>query len=195
MTHNIRRSGFAPLRFNCSTTDVCEQYLGRMSNIRGRWLIDSAHGPPSSHIDRTRSLVELNLRSGMRPSRPGDFQRTRRFKSGGCARIEKTIDHRGYRLYSIWNFCRLPIGYFHHVIGDSPGASPIVNWVRPLVRKPQAERWCKMLFHCVTDTLSWRTTASYQFWRIKLTSSEWAMLECFEQYLKTCAFTQRIRIA
>ena len=37
---------------------------------------------------------------GVRPGRPGDFQRTR-FKSGGCARIEKTIDHRGYRLYSI----------------------------------------------------------------------------------------------
>ena len=64
----------------------------------------------------------------MRPGLPGDFQRTR-FKSGGCACIENTIDHRGYRLYSIWNFCRLPIGYFHHVIGDSPGASPIANWV------------------------------------------------------------------
>ena len=82
-------------------------------------------------------LVELNLRSGMRSGRPGDFQRTR-LKSGGCARIEKTIDHRGYRLYSIWNFCRLPIGYFHHVIGDSPGASPIVNWVRPLSAAPTA---------------------------------------------------------
>ena len=45
---------------------------------------------------------------------------------------KKTIDHCGYRLYSIWNFRRLPIGYFHHVIGDSPGASPVVNWVRPL---------------------------------------------------------------
>ena len=42
-------------------------------------------------------MVELNLRSGMRPGRPGDFQRTR-FKSGGCARIEKTIDHRVYRV-------------------------------------------------------------------------------------------------
>ena len=33
-------------------------------------------------------MVELNLRSGMRPGRLGDFQRPR-FKSGGCARIEK----------------------------------------------------------------------------------------------------------
>ena len=37
---------------------------------------------------RADTFVELNLRSGMRPGRPGDFQRAR-FKSGECARIEK----------------------------------------------------------------------------------------------------------
>ena len=38
--------------------------------------------------DQHYTMVELNLRSGIRPGHPGDFQRTR-FKSGGCARIEK----------------------------------------------------------------------------------------------------------
>ena len=82
--------------------------------------------PLAAPVTLTVGMVELNLRSGMRPGRPGDFQRTR-FKSGKCARIEKAIDHRGYQLYSILNFRRLPIGYFHHVIGDNPVASPVVN--------------------------------------------------------------------
>ena len=46
------------------------------------------------------------------------------------------------RLYSIFNFCRLPISYFHHVIWDRPGASPILNWVRPLLINQQLHGFC-----------------------------------------------------
>ena len=55
--------------------------------------INNYNKQASNKSNTCHIMVELNLRSGMRPGRP--------FKSGGCARIEKAIDHRGYRLYSI----------------------------------------------------------------------------------------------
>ena len=65
--------------------------------------------------------------------------------NGGMCTHRKSMDHRGYRLYLIKNSRRLPIGYFHHVIGgDSPGASPIVNWVRPLMIGHMAQSVIRM---------------------------------------------------
>ena len=44
-----------------------------------------------------------------------------------------------------------------------------IDHTRSLVRKPRAECWCKTVFIYVTDTLSWRIAAGYQFWRWKPT--------------------------
>ena len=63
-------------------------------------------------------------------------------------------DHRGCRLYSIFKFRQLPIGYFRRPINDRPGASPIAKLSSTItvgVVDASGDAYLRRLLHLVPD--------------------------------------------